>query len=481
MWREIATNLLDTRNKHIKYKGRNGNRKQWATKAVKRKRKAKKEAWQKYNNNGKTNELYVKYQTRLKQSIAENRKAKGNFETKLADNIKQDSKSFYAYVNAKKKSSNKVGPIRDTDNNLIDSNKQTADCLNNYFSSVFVEEDKMNIPSPVEFFTGDTSEPLVDIEINEDVVLNKLCKLDTGKSQGPDQIHGKLLFELRYELAEPLSKLFKLSLDTGNIPQDFRDAIVTPLFKKGSKGKVENYRPVSLTSIVGKLLESIIKDQIVQFLELNQLLRDSQHGFMSGRSCLTNMLDFLETVIKDLDVGNSVDIVYLDFAKAFDKVPHGRLIRKLEAHGIRGKLLKWIESWLHNRRQKVKIEDEYSEWIKVTSGVPQGSVLGPILFLIYINDLDTDVIAKLSKFADDTKAARVVNNQDDANEMKSQLSKLELWSDKWLMKFNEDKCHVLHLGNKNNNYNYSLNDKPLENIQVERDLGILVDAKLKFS
>ena len=189
----------------------------------------------------------------LNKSVAENRKAKGNFESKLADNIKQDSKSFFAYVNAKRKSSNKVGPIRDAEKNLIDCNKQTADYLNDYFSSVFVEEGEQNIPTPVEFFSGETSEALVDIEITKDIVLNKLGNIDTGKSQGPDQIHGKLLFELRNELAEPLSKVFKLSLDTGNIPQDFRDAIVTPLFKKGSKAKVQNYRPVSLTSIVGKL------------------------------------------------------------------------------------------------------------------------------------------------------------------------------------------------------------------------------------
>ena len=171
------------------------------------------------------------------------------------------------------------------------------------------------------------------------MILEKLSKLDVNKSIGPDEIHGKLLFELRFELVKPLTKLFTLSIRLGSVPQDWRDANVVPLFKKGSRSKAQNYRPVSLTSVVGKILESIIKDNVVEHLDRHKLLRDSQHGFLSGRSCLTNLLDFLETVTAEIDDGNDVDLIYLDFSKAFDKVPHCRLAKKLGAHGITGSCL----------------------------------------------------------------------------------------------------------------------------------------------
>ena len=194
------------------------------------------------------------------------------------------------------------------------------------------------------------------------------------------------------------------------------------IFKKGSKDKAENYRPVSLTSVIGKLLESIIKEDIVEHLDTNRLLNDSQHGFRSGRSCLTNLLDFFESATSELDDVNCADIIYLDFSKAFDKVPHGRLIKKLEAHGMGGKCLSWISAWLSNRRQRVHLTGVYSDWTEVLSGVPQGSVLGPVLFLVYINDIDNTLISKLGKFADDSKLLKGIRSQDDVISIKQDLS-----------------------------------------------------------
>ena len=275
--------------------------------------------------------------------------------------------------------------------------------------------------------------------------------------------------------------MFNLSIKTGIVPQDWKDANVAPLFKKGSKNKPENYRPVSLTSIVGKILESIIKDHIVEHLNKYSLIKSSQHGFTKGKSCLTNLLEFFETVTKEVDQDNSVDLIYLDFAKAFDKVPYMSLSKKLECHGLNGLVLDWVKNWLCGRRQKVSISKESSSWQDVTSGVPQGSVLGPVLFIIYINDLETDLLSKIGKFADDTKMSKRVNSLLDAEVLRDDLRKLYEWARSWQMQFNKDKCVVMHIGRKNNKFEYKLGDTVLTKSVQERDLGIIVDNRLKFS
>ena len=244
--------------------------------------------------------------------------------------------------------------------NIITDDKVTANILNDYFASVFTVENIDNIPLTEQVFIGLESEYLSEISINEEIIFKKLSEINVNKSPGSDDLHPKLLFELRHQLVSPLTKLFKLSLENGIVPQEWKEARVSPLFKKGQRDKPENYRPVSLTSIIGKIFESIIKDNLVEHLDRHKLIRNSQHGFTKSRSCLTNILSFMESVTLHVDEGNPVDIVYLDFAKAFDKVPYERLFRKLEAHGVTGSVLNWIRNWLSSRRQKVCISQQDS-------------------------------------------------------------------------------------------------------------------------
>lgn len=178
------------------------------------------------------------------------------------------------------------------------------------------------------------------------------------------------------------------------------------------------------------------------------LLRPSQHGFRKGRSCLSNLLSFLDEVTQKIEQGESVDAVYLDLAKAFDKVPHQRLLNKLEAYGVRGKVLAWIRNWLKDRRQRVCLQGSESDWKSVVSGVPQGSVLGPILFLIYIDDLEIDIINSLLKFADDTKLYGIVDSLEARNNLQKDIDRLIQWSHDWQMEFNVEKCKVMHMGRK---------------------------------
>ena len=273
------------------------------------------------------------------------------------------------------------------------------------------------------------------------------------------------------------------------MPGDWRRANVAPIFKKGSKSEAGNYRPVSLTSMICKVMESIIKDAVMEHLVFNKLIRSSQHGFMARKSCLTNLLEYLETLTRLVDEGHDLDIIYLDFAKAFDKVPHQRLVAKMMAHGISGKVVKWVEAWLTGREQRVVINGKMSAWAPVDSGVPQGSVLGPTLFIIFINDLDMaiDIISSIiSKFADDTKVGRIVENDEGRAALQADLDKLLEWADKWQMQFNASKCKVLHIGKKNQCFSYTMGGHApagmvLQRTVEEKDVGVLIQENLKPS
>ena len=321
--------------------------------------------------------------------------------------------------------------------------------------------------------------------LTEEMVLKKLLALNACKSAGPDGLHPRLLKECAHELAAPLSSLFKKSLECGRVPHQWKQSVVSPIFKKGSRNLASNYRPVSLTVIVCKILEDFVRSGIMDHLISHSLLTTKQFGFIAGRSTSLQLLRFLDEAACALEAGGAVDAIYLDYQKAFDTVPHRRLLLKLESYGIAGTLLEWIKSFLVGRTQRVSVNGVLSDERPVASGVPQGSVLGPLLFLIYINDIVDNLETSLLLFADDSKLSKHISTQDDIDALQRDLLRLEDWSSKWLLRFHPDKCHVLSLGRFEDipcwAFDYKLCGHTLEHVFEEKDLGVVIDSELNFA
>ena len=269
------------------------------------------------------------------------------------------------------------------------------------------------------------------------------------------------------------------------LPSEFKQAEIRPIYKKkGSKSDPSNYRPVSLTSVTCKVFEKIVKKCLCNHLLENNLLSPHQFGFITGRCTTTQLLVSIKEWQKSLDNSVPTDVAYLDFRKAFDAVPHNRLIFKLSKYGIKGELLSWIKDFLYERAKYVKINNAKSVTSPVTSGVPQGSVLGPMLFIYFINDLPEVCTVPTKIYADDTKAFSEIRSEEDRDKLQFSIDQMFQWTQEWQLLFNQAKCKILHIGDNNPNYKYFIgegaNRIELETSAIEKDLGVLVDNELNF-
>ena len=321
-----------------------------------------------------------------------------------------------------------------------------------------------------------------NFEVTRNGVIKLLSGLNCKKSLGPDDISPRILKETCAESANILTYIFNQSLSSGIVPADWRIANIFALHKKGAKELPENYRPISLTSICSKVLEHIVYSSISRFLSDNHILSPRQHGFRSGHSCETQLILSIDDWSKSLDRGLRTDMAIFDFSKAFDSVPHQRLILKLQSFGIHGNTLAWITSFLMNREQRVVVNGSQSSWLPVTSGVPQGTVLGPLLFLLYINDITSNIQSEIRLFADDCILYRTIVNPTDCFILQDDINQLFSWATVWQMQFNAKKCHILSITKKRSKQatTYTLGAEALSHVDSYPYLGITISSDLRW-
>ena len=324
---------------------------------------------------------------------------------------------------------------------------------------------------------------LNDICFEDTEIFSVLNNISNSESVGPDGLSAYFLKRISSVICLPLSLIFQRSLHTGILPPIWKTAHVVPIFKgKGSKLFVCNYRPISLTCVICKVVETIIRSRILKHCTDNNILNTDQHGFMSNKSTVTNLVEMLNHITAKLDMGSCIDLLCIDFAKAFDSVSHDKLLYKLYAYGIRGNVLNWISGFLKNRTFKVKVNNSFSDIFDVCSSVPQGSVLGPLLFLLYVNDITSAVKNSYVKlYADDLSVFRVINNTCDAKLLQNDLEYIYQWANLWQLKINFDKCRCMHFGYSSIHNVYNINNVPIAVSVCERILGVYIDSSLSFS
>ena len=395
-------------------------------------------------------------------------------------------KRFWTYIKNQRTAKIGVSPLK-TNGRLITEPKAQAELLNQQFQSVFSEGKTY---TKEEFMTkckmdvdGDLT-TLSSIEITVEGVTKLLGELNPHKAAGPDGISPRILKELANEVAPILTMIFQSSLETGVVPLDWRKANVTPVYKKGAHYDPANYRPVSLTSVSCKTMEHIIVRALMSHLDENNILCKQQHGFRRGRSCETQLIEFVEALNRHMAEGRESEAIILDFAKAFDKVNHSLLTHKLHCYGIQGGVNQWISGFLSNRQQAVVVNGTKSDSVDVRSGVPQGSVLGPCLFLVYINDLPDRLTSQTRLFADDTAIHRPVANIQDQGDLQRDLEKLEEWEASWEMKFHPDKCSTLRFSRKHFRLEktvYKLHGHSLAIEEATKYLGVILQHDLSWN
>ena len=516
LWSMFKTELSSATLKFVPHKVQGSKKLPWITKSIICLIRKRDKLHIKMKKKGKT-DLSRKYAAVKATIKREMRKSYWNYIESIISydperspsETRSTNKKFWSFISSRKKDNVNIPPLKSFGNTYSEP-ADKASILNSHFQlsfsppcplslkhlcnialsklttkSYITLEDKLNgsnVPVVLQI-KPDYAFPMPKIDITISGISKLLSNINPYKACGPDQIKPRILKELHCEIAPVLQIIFNKSLCSGVVPNDWKNANVTPVFKKGAKSLAENYRPISLTCICSKIMEHIIVSNIMQHADRNNILKINQHGFRRKLSCETQLLTFIQEMHDNLQEGYQTDIILLDFAKAFDKVSHSKLIFKLDYYGLNPEVLNWIKSFLMNRSQQVVLENTKSNSIPVSSGVPQGSVLGPCLFLFFINDLPDCVSSKVRLFADDTILYRKIGCENDSKSLQSDLNKLELWEKDWQMDFNLSKCQSLTISRKNTEIKniYFLHEKQLEQVSEVKYLGITISHDLKWN
>ena len=482
MWTELHQKVLSISDKipetNVKT-NRNGEileKLPWDSSKLVRKRKEKDQTWKAFDDNPNM----TTFQTALyKQEQYANveLEAKLTYEKKIVRNLKMNTKPFFRYLRSKNKVRKTVNELVDTDGKTSKTPMETAETLLEFFQSVFKSESYGPLPEKCFDSGGVLNSSMEKPNIGSEKVKKLLSNLNENKAMGPDNLHPKLLKFLadNENFVTALTLLLTKCVEQECIPAVWKNALVIPIHKKGSVHLPENYRPVSLTCILCKLYETILREHILSYV--SGIITVNQHGFMRGRSCLSNLLETLDRANEIMAEGNCVDLFYFDFSKAFDTVSHYRLLVKLEAMHFSRNMLNILRDFLSDRVMQVKVGDAISKAKPVMSGVPQGSVLGPLLFLLFINDLPQCMINQIKIFADDVK---MVVDPKQIETIQRDLNELCMWESIWLLKFNLDKCKVLHIGKYNPKTQYKFLNGVLKACSTEKDLGVTFNEKFNF-
>ena len=309
--------------------------------------------------------------------------------------------------------------------------------------------------------------------VTESEIVNAIRTMDPNSSPGPDSIHPRFIKEVSCYLIRPLKVLFQACINNCSIPDDWKMGEIIPDQKpKNDPSKPSSYRPICLTSVISKLFEKIIH-QVISHVSANNIMSKNQHGFLKKKSTTTNLLECWNDWTAMKDNKEAFDIIYIDLEKAFDTVVHAKLIYKLHNIGIRNNALKLLENYLSNRIQYVKVNKSYSDPSPVLSGIPQGTLLGPLFFIIYINDIN-DIVSEQTKiklYADDSKLYRRCVSLQDCLNLCDDIANVEQWFESWQLRVNVAKTEILHVGHNNRNFNYFLNHQPIRQLDDCRDLG----------